>query len=222
MMVLPRVQYVTHPDQDYSSFRWVHNLHEAGIRWIQLRIKESDFYRRNADAHYQLHFLETADALRTVTEALGMLLTVNDSVSVLNLSTVDGIHVGQEDTPVEEVFAHARGRIIGATANSLEEVKNYPVNLLNYLGVGPFRATSTKEKLKPVLGLEGYRRFCSELAGAGIELPVFAIGGITPDDIPALMQTGVYGLALSGAIHKHLDDVEKLRTITDLVLEKHG
>ena len=68
-----------------------------------------------------------------------------------------------------------------------------------------FRFTTTKEKLSPVLGLEGYKKIMDELKQQQIQIPVYAIGGIVLEDIVAIMQTGVYGVAMSGIITHHAD-----------------
>ena len=71
---------------------------------------------------------------------------------------------------------------------------------VDYVGLGPFRFTTTKSALSPVIGLDGYRNIMSAIRNAGSELPVVAIGGITLDDIIPLMETGINGVAMSGTI----------------------
>ena len=86
----------------------------------------------------------------------------------------------------------------------------------DYIGLGPFRFTTTKARLSPVLGLEGYRDIMSRFRRLS-QLPVVAIGGITPDDIPAIMQTGVTGIALSGTILGADDPVKQTENIIKLL-----
>ena len=80
--------------------------------------------------------------------------------------------------------------IIGGTANTFEDVVQHYRAGADYLGIGPFRFTTTKKNLSPVLGLEGYAAILSQMKEANIELPVVAIGGITCEDIPAILETG--------------------------------
>ena len=86
----------------------------------------------------------------------------------------------------------------------------------DYIGCGPFRFTTTKKNLSPILGLEGYRHIITRMKEEGIRLPVVAIGGITCDDIPAILQTGVSGIALSGSILRAENPVEETRRIVAL------
>ena len=83
----------------------------------------------------------------------------------------------------------------------------------DYLGIGPFRFTTTKKNLSPVLGLEGYASILSQMKEANINLPVVAIGGITNEDIPDILRTGVNGIALSGTILRAENPVEETRKI---------
>ena len=106
--------------------------------------------------------------------------------------------------------------IIGGTANTFEDIREHFHASANYIGLGPFRFTTTKEKLSPVLGIDGYRRIMQQVREAGIDIPVVAIGGITSADVSALMQTGIAGIALSGAILRAdnpAEEINRLRAI---------
>lgn len=90
-------------------------------------------------------------------------------------------------------------RIIGATANTLDDMLAAVTAGADYIGLGPCRFTTTKEKLSPMLGLEGYRRVMAAFRRVS-DLPVVAIGGVNTPDIAPLMQTGITGVAVSGAL----------------------
>ena len=126
---------------------------------------------------------------------------LDDRVELAKSLNADGVHLGKNDMPVSEA-RQVLGEefIIGGTANTFEDIERLASQGADYIGCGPFRFTTTKEKLSPVLGLEGYRRIVEQMGVKGINLPVVAIGGITFEDIPALMQTGIDGIAVSGAI----------------------
>ena len=129
----------------------------------------------------------------------------------------DGVHLGLKDMPVDEARRILGPEvIIGGTANTIEDVVMHAQRGANYIGCGPFRFTTTKEKLSPILGLEGYRNITAEMKKRGICLPIVAIGGITRADIPEIMQTGVTGIALSGTILNAEDPVEETRRILQL------
>ncbi len=86
----------------------------------------------------------------------------------------------------------------------------------DYIGCGPFRFTTTKKDLSPVLGLEGYRSIILQMKEANIHLPIVAIGGITLEDIPSIMETGITGIALSGTILRAKDPVAETKRIMNL------
>lgn len=220
MMELPRIQYITHPDEQFEDLSWVHRLHEGGIRWVQLRLKEEDVLRRFPDKHYLAFFHEIADRMRMITDALSMVLTINDAADVALFSRADGLHVGQEDEH-PALLNNPKQFLIGGTANTPEEIARFGKELPAYFGVGPLRFTETKKKLKPALGFNGYRELIARMRAEGYHQPVFAIGGIEPEDVAPLMETGVYGIALSGALFRAGHNPETVRTFI-LELEKHG
>ena len=128
----------------------------------------------------------------------------------------DGVHLGKNDMPVDEARKIlGPDKIIGGTANTIDDIIRLHRQGADYIGCGPFRFTTTKKKLSPVLGLEGYRDIVLKMREKGIDLPIVAIGGITVDDIPAIMGTGVTGIALSGAIL----NAEDPKSMTESILE---
>lgn len=104
-----------------------------------------------------------------------------------------------------------RNRIIGGTANTFEDVERLHRQGADYIGCGPFRFTTTKKNLSPILGLEGYLNITEQMKAHDIQLPIVAIGGILYEDISAIMQTGVTGIAVSGAILNAENPVEEMR-----------
>jgi thiamine-phosphate pyrophosphorylase len=131
-------------------------------------------------------------------------LIINDHADIAKAVDADGVHLGLQDMPVIEAKKIiGEHKIIGGTANTFEHVIQRYNEGCHYVGVGPFRFTTTKEKLSPVLGLEGYDMLIKKQDAQGISLPIYAIGGIIPDDMEALMQTGIYGIAVSGTITNH-------------------
>jgi signal transduction histidine kinase len=103
--------------------------------------------------------------------------------------------------------------IIGGTANTIDDIEMHSKAGANYVGVGPFRFTTTKKKLSPVLGLEGYKIIVDECNKRNIFIPLIAIGGIELNDIPAIMQTGVFGIAVSGLIANSDNTEETVKQI---------
>ena len=146
---------------------------------------------------------------------LGMIAT-DDVVLALRLGA-DGVHLGHNDMPLDRARAMSRaGFIIGGTANTFDDIRRLAEQGADYIGCGPYRFTTTKQKLSPVLGLEGYGRLLQQMREAQIHVPLVAIGGITEADIPALLQTGVQGIALSGSILRDDNPAEAMRRVCRL------
>jgi thiamine-phosphate pyrophosphorylase len=160
---------------------------------VQLRVK----------ALTEAEFLAVAREAVKICGALGARLIINDWVEIAMAVGADGVHVGKEDMPVREARRiMGEGKIVGGTANTMEDIREHLSCGADYIGLGPYRYTTTKEKLSPILGLEGYRRV---MADVGIAVPVYAIGGIGVDDIGPLVATGVYGVAFSGLLVNSAD-----------------
>ena len=199
------LQFITHPSENRSIADEVHEVLHGGCRWIQLRHK---------DATPQ-QLLHEARQCRDLCRQYNALFIIDDHVELVNRIGADGVHLGKNDMPVAEARAIlGPARIIGATANTFADIEEAARQGADYIGLGPFRFTQTKKNLSPVLGTEGYTRVLSLCRQAGINLPVVAIGGITDADIPAILSTGVSGIALSSSILRASDP--SLQTATTL------
>ncbi len=185
------LQFITHPSPRFSITEEVRLVLEGGCKWIQLRMKDASYDEMRATALEIIPLCKENDAI----------MVIDDNVKLTEELRVHGVHLGKNDMPPrqarEELGPHA---IIGVTANTADDILAMRGIDVDYVGLGPFRFTTTKSALSPVIGLDGYRDIMSAIRAAGSELPVVAIGGITLDDITPLMETGVNGVAMSGAI----------------------
>lgn len=207
------LQFITHYTDRYSYFDSACMALKGGCRWIQLRMKDA------SEAEI------TREALRILPlcREHGATFIIDDHVEIVRKTGADGVHLGKNDMPVDEARKIlGKQFIIGGTANTIEDVRRLHQAGADYIGCGPFRFTTTKKNLSPILGLDGYRNIVATMKQEHIELPIVAIGGITCNDIPAIMQTGVSGIALSGTIlradspaeetHRILEEIRKYRT----------
>ena len=129
------------------------------------------------------------------------IFVVDDHVEIAKELQLDGVHLGRNDMAPEEAREIlGMEAIIGVTANTFDDVERVRHLDIDYIGVGPFRFTTTKKQLSPVLGIEGYAEIVRRMKESSIRLPIVAIGGITYDDIDEIMATGVNCIAMSGAI----------------------
>ena len=201
------VQFITHYTDRYSYLDSARLALEGGCRWIQLRMKD--------------HPLDEVETIGREVQALckqyEAIFIIDDHVELAQKLHADGVHLGLKDMPVAEARRMLGEEfLIGGTANTFEDIVHHWQGGADYIGCGPFRYTDTKKNLSPVLGLEGYVRLMKQMQEAGIPLPVVAIGGITRADIPAIMETGVRGIALSGTVLRAEDPVQEMREILAL------
>lgn len=196
------IQFITHSNERYDHVEGAKLALQGGCRWIQLRMKDA----------MEIDFLRAAKKLRRLCDEYHATFILDDHVEWVGLTGADGVHLGKNDMPVDEARKMlGRNKIIGGTANTFEDVERLFRQGADYIGCGPFRFTTTKKNLSPVLGLEGYRDITAQMKVHDIQLPIVAIGGILHQDIPAIMQTGVTGIAVSGAILNAENPVEEMR-----------
>lgn len=201
------VQFITHCTERYSYLDSARMALEGGCRWIQLRMKDCPPEEAEAVARQVQALCKEHDAI----------FIIDDHVHLAQKLEADGVHLGKQDMPVAEARrVLGEGFLIGGTANTFDDIVQHRQGGADYIGCGPFRYTSTKKNLSPVLGLEGYAAIMRQMDEAGIGLPVVAIGGITREDIPGIMQTGVHGIALSGSVLRAESPVEEMKAILSL------
>ncbi len=203
-----RLQFITHPREDINVVEGARMALAGGCRWIQLRHKASGYSTTSAatleEEHIAIHktnLLQEAMAIAELCRQYNATFIIDDHVHLVKEAGADGVHLGKNDMPITEA-RHILGPsyIIGATANTFAELEAAAQAGADYAGVGPFRFTTTKQKLAPILGTEGYEKIIRLKMKKGIRIPIVAIGGISSSDITQIMATGVNGIAASGAI----------------------
>ncbi len=198
------LQFITHPSDKYSIPEEVQMVLEGGCKWIQLRMKEAS----------DEEFRETALEIIPMCKENEAFLVFDDRVELAMELSVHGVHLGKNDmNPLVARETMGAEAIIGCTANTAADIIAFRGWDVDYVGLGPFRYTTTKANLSPVIGLDGYRSIVKEVRDADILLPIVAIGGITLEDIPSIMETGVNGVAMSGAIINATDPVDYTRRV---------
>lgn len=198
------IQYISNSNAKYNHLQGIRLALAGGCRWIQLRMKDC------ADDE----IIPVAKQVKELCREYGAKFVIDDNVEIAKLLDLDGVHLGKNDMPVAEArILLGENKIIGGTANTFEEVERIYRDGADYIGCGPFRFTTTKKRLAPILGLEGYRSITSRMKSAGIDIPMVAIGGIKAGDIKDIMQTGVDGIALSGSVLNAENPVEEMKRI---------
>lgn len=202
------LQYISHFTQQISYAEGIRMALEGGCRWIQLRMKDAPAEE----------IIACAEEVLPLCRRHGAKFLLDDHVELVKQLGADGVHLGKNDMPVDEARKIlGPDIIIGGTANTIEDIIRLHKQGADYIGCGPFRFTTTKKNLSPILGLDGYKSIVLKMKELGIDLPIVAIGGITVEDIPAVMGTGVSGIALSGAILGAPDPVEMTARIIETI-----
>lgn len=198
------IQFISHFNDKYSYLDSIRLALDGGCKWVQLRMKDAS----------EEEFLRNAHQARKLCDQYQATFIIDDYVELVRECGADGVHLGKNDMPIAEARRLLGDDfIIGGTANTFDDVLSHYRSSANYIGCGPFRFTTTKKGLSPILGLEGYQDIVAKMKSQSIDIPIVAIGGITIDDIPSIMQTGVNGIALSGTVLNATDPVQEMKRI---------
>ena len=222
-----RLQFITHYTEQYSYIDSARIALEGGCRWIQLRMKDAD----------ETLLEETALIVQKMCKEYDATFIIDDNVHLCKKIKADGVHLGKNDMPIAEARKILGDDfIIGATVNTFDDVllcqqstdngqqtlssgfeTSSPNTVPDYFGCGPFRFTSTKKNLAPILGFDSYREIMKKMKENNIDIPLVAIGGITKDDVPELMKTGIDGIAISGSVLRAENPVETMYNLQFII-----
>lgn len=201
------LQFISHFTEQYSYLDSISLALQGGCKWVQLRMKDAT----DDEVH------PIALQAQKLCKDNGATFIIDDRVDLVHEIGADGVHLGKNDMPISEARRIlGTNYIIGGTANTFADVEAHYIASANYIGCGPFRFTTTKQKLSPILGLDGYRNIITQMRQKAINIPIVAIGGITAHDIPDIIATGVNGIALSGSVLRAQNPIEEMKRLLKL------
>jgi thiamine-phosphate pyrophosphorylase len=201
--------HIISPNYDHPHFlRIIRSIIDSPVDWLQLRFKN----------------ISSAEVKR-ITQSIASefdqkerTLIMNDYPAVCESENLAGVHLGKNDmNPDDARKMLGDEKVIGGTANSFDDILKLYKSGVDYIGLGPFRFTNTKKNLSPVLGLKGYETLLKKMSEADIHLPIIAIGGIKPEDVEGLMNTGVHGIAVSSAITEQKNPVKSIQEFLEKI-----
>jgi len=198
--MISKLQYISQGKTSEEQLKNIQDALEGGCNWIQLRFKNCE----------EKQLMALAFEVKKLCSAYKATFIINDHVQIAKLVDTDGVHLGLTDMKISDARKILGNKIIGGTANKMEDVRCLMDDGVGYIGLGPYRFTTTKEKLNPILGLEGIRSIAEKFKN---QIPIIAIGGIKLEDVELLMQTGIYGVAVSSAINFAEDKSERIKKI---------
>ena len=174
---------------------------KGGVTCVQLREKNLD----------EENFLKEALALKEVCHAYHVPLLINDNIEIALKSGADGVHIGQNDMPVEEARKRlGKDKIIGVTAKTIEQALDAQNHGADYLGSGAMFASSTKTDAIRI-DYQTFKEICQ-----AVQIPVVAIGGITKENIFRISGLGMDGIAVITAIFSAPDIQQECRELRAL------
>jgi len=187
--MISKLHYISQGSTHAAHLSNIQRMCDAGANWIQLRIKDESLNT----------ILETAYKAKEICNNYKAQLIINDHFKIANQVDAHGVHLGKQDAcPLEARKVLGENKIIGGTANTLEDCIDLYTKKVDYIGLGPLKFTSTKKNLSPILGIEGYQQILKQLQTQFVTIPVIAIGGVGTQDLNLLANCGLYGVAVSG------------------------
>jgi len=200
--MIPKLHYISQGNSRKEHLDNIQIACTSGAELVQLRLKNVS----------EKKFLKLAIAAREITSQFQTRLIINDHYKIAKEVKADGVHLGITDPcpTIARKYLYT-WQIIGGTANNLQECETLISKEVDYISLGPFRFTTTKKNLPPTLGIIGYTLITEALK---TETPIIGVGGITTEDVSDILETGVSGIAASGAITRNFDNI---RTFNQLL-----
>ena len=174
---------------------------KAGANWIQYRC----FSKDDED------LIQEINQVASICDDWGATLILTDHYHLLDQVDAQGVHIEDMHANFEAIRTIISDeKTLGASANTLTDIQRIDASgVVDYAGCGPFSVTKTKPNDYPLLGIEGYKKIADNIVELGINLPLIAVGGINLEDTEALLNTGIYGIAVSAAVNSS-DSPEKM------------
>ena len=195
-MVIPKLHYISQGNSPKEHLDNIQKACSSGVELVQLRLKDVS----------EKKTLKIATQAREITSHFQTRLIINDYYKIAKTVKADGVHLGKTDVCPTLARKHLHTwQMIGGTANTLQDCETLLDKQIDYMSLGPFRATTTKTNASPVLGLKGYSAITDVLK---TPIPIIAVGGITTNDVTDLLELGISGLAVSEAITQDFDSIK--------------
>ncbi len=187
-MIIPKLHYISQRNSPAEHLENIQKACTSGAELVQLRLKNLS----------EKKYLKIAQEAREITSRFQTRLIINDHYKIAKDVKADGVHLGKTDhCPTVVRKQLYTWQLIGGTAHTLEDCETLINKEVDYISLGPFRFTNTKTDLPSVLGLAGYADILKSL---NTETPIIGVGGITTNDVKEILETGISGIAVSGAI----------------------
>ncbi|MBF8150625.1 thiamine phosphate synthase [Winogradskyella sp. F6397] len=199
-MIISKLHYISQGNTPEDHLKNIQSACTSGIELVQLHLTDVP----------EAKYLEIAKAARDITFHFQTRLIINGNYKIAKAVKAEGVHLEKSDLCPTEIRPHLHTwQIIGATANTLEDCEALLAKGIDYITLEPFR-TSTKDSSTITLGIEGYTAINNALIS---ETPIIGCGHITTDDVTAILETGISGIAVSEAITQNFDSIKQFNLL---------
>lgn len=190
---ISKLHYLTQDLPNRSHIQQTQLACEAGANWIQYRcLSKSDE-----------EMLDELHQIASICDDWGTTLIVTNHYHLVHLADIQGVHIEDMDADLTQIRSQiGDDKTLGASATNFLQIVNHIKNGADYIGCGPYGHTDTKPNNSPHWGSVGYQEIIKKLEEDHLDIPLIAAGGIKLEDIDELINTGIYGLAVSAAINK--------------------
>ncbi len=200
-MIIPKLHYISQGNSPAAHLENIQKACTSGAELVQLRLKNVS----------EKKILKLAKEAREITSHFQTRLIINDYYKIAKEVKADGVHLGKTDACPTIARKHLyTWQMIGGTANTLQDCETLLDKEIDYISLGPFRETTTKDYSSPVLGLKGYTAITDVLK---TPIPIIGVGGITTEDVTDILEAGISGVAVSGAITRDFNSIRKFNEL---------
>jgi thiamine-phosphate pyrophosphorylase len=204
--MIPKLHYISQGNSPKEHLENIQKACTSGVELVQLGLINVS----------EKNLLKLAKEAREITSNYQTRLIINDHYKIAKEVKADGVHLEKTDPCPTIVREHLyTWQIIGATANTLQDCETLIDKEVDYISLSPFRSTTTKDNLSPVLGLTGYTTITEALK---TETPIIGFGNISTEDVTDILKTGVSGIAVSEEITQNFDSIKTFNLLLNASL----
>lgn len=198
---ISKFHYLTQDLPNRSHVEQAQIACQAGANWLQYRCLPKN----------DNELIAEINQIAEICDEWGATLIVTNHYHLLDRVDVQGVHIEDLDADLAAIRAKiGPDKTLGASATNIKRLLSIQaLAIADYVGYGPYAHTTTKLNDKPLLGIEGYNM----LQRHQIQVPVIAVGGIQINDVKPLMDTGIYGVAVSSAVNLANDPATAVKEI---------
>ena len=195
-MIIPKLHYISQGSSPKEHLENIQKACTSGAELVQLALKNVS----------EKKLLKIATEARAITSHFQTRLIINADYKIAKAIKADGVHLELTDTCPTLVRKHLYSwQMIGGTAHTFQDCELLLDKHIDFISLGPFKATTTQTSLSSYLGLKGYTAITDVLK---TPIPIIGFGGITTEDVTAIIETGISGIAVATEITQNFDSIK--------------